>query len=375
MIRADRRRRRHTADDCRVVAQLPCIFLLAGDRPARKKVVIHINYIVIDLEWNQAMSAKSSVYNQLPIRLRGEIIQIGAVRMREDWTAGEEFQIDVKPVFFRKMHYKVKKLTGIDNRRLSGACGFAEALGQLRAFCGEDCIFLTWGYDDRSIMEQNIIIHDLDWDWIHGWVNLQQIYNMQTGGDHNQKALTTAMEHFEIAQTRVAHDALGDAYNTALVCSHLNMADGLANYKTAERRLSLPAADGEHAEQPDGAKALEYLRFTGYAGLSAAFADRELTQISCPVCGDPLTGQRWVNQGDKRYMNLAVCPEHGSYLARIKLRRAEDETWSANRILYEADESLIDFYRSKAAQRRRSRSRRGGKKRKRSAPSAKQQEP
>lgn len=71
MIRADRRRRRHTADDRRVIAQLPCIFLRAADRPARKKVVIHINYIVIDLEWNQAMSAKSSVYNQLPIRLRG----------------------------------------------------------------------------------------------------------------------------------------------------------------------------------------------------------------------------------------------------------------------------------------------------------------
>ena len=50
------------------------------------------------MEWNQAMSAKSSVFNRLPIHLRGEIIQIGAVKLNDDWTPGEAFQIDVKPV-------------------------------------------------------------------------------------------------------------------------------------------------------------------------------------------------------------------------------------------------------------------------------------
>ncbi|MBE6914363.1 MAG: exonuclease domain-containing protein [Ruminococcaceae bacterium] len=129
----------------------------------------------MDMEWNQAMSSKSSIYNHLPIHLRGEIIQIGAVKLNDDWTPGEEFQIDVKPVYFRKMHYKVKKLTGIDSDRLADAPGFAEALAKFREFCGEDCTFLTWGCDDKGIMEQNIIVHDLDWDWITGWVNLQVI--------------------------------------------------------------------------------------------------------------------------------------------------------------------------------------------------------
>ena len=35
-----------------------------------------MNYVVVDLEWNQAMSSKSSVFNRLPIHLRGEIIHI-----------------------------------------------------------------------------------------------------------------------------------------------------------------------------------------------------------------------------------------------------------------------------------------------------------
>ena len=197
-----------------------------------------MNYVVVDLEWNQAMSSKSSVFNKLPIHLRGEIIEIGAVRLDDKFQPTEEFTIDIKPVYFKRMHYKVKKITGFDKERLSQGVSFANALEKLREFCGDDVTFITWGCDDQGILEQNIIIHDLDWDWIAGWINLQLIYNLQTGGDKNQKSLETAMEHFGIEQTRVAHDALGDAYNTALVCSHLNMTDGLAHYGETLEQLS-----------------------------------------------------------------------------------------------------------------------------------------
>lgn len=139
-----------------------------------------MHYVVMDLEWNQAMSSKSSVFNKLPIHLRGEIIEIGAVKLNEDMTPGEEFQIDVKPMYFKRMHYKVKKLTGFDRERLAAGVSFPEALAQFRAWCGDDVTFLTWGCDDQGILEQNIIIHDLDWDWIAGWINLQLIYNLQT---------------------------------------------------------------------------------------------------------------------------------------------------------------------------------------------------
>lgn len=328
----------------------------------RKKAVNIISYIVMDMEWNQAMSSKSSVFNYLPIHLRGEIIQIGAVKLNDDWTPGEEFQIDVKPVYFRKMHYKVKKLTGIDSERLADAPGFVEAMEKFRAFCGDDCTFLTWGYDDKGILEQNIIIHDLDWDWISGWINLQLIYNLQTEGDRNQKALSTAMEHFSIEQTRVAHDALGDAYNTALVCSQLDMEDGLAHYAEAAQRLAMRTKrPAEHAGE-EGPEPVEHLTFTGYASRVAAFDDEALTALKCPKCGAVMEMQRWVNQGDRRYMNLAACPEHGSYLARVKLRFTEEETWTANRILYEADESMQEYYKTKSVQcRKRSRRRKRAK--------------
>ncbi|MDO4815452.1 MAG: 3'-5' exonuclease [Bacillota bacterium] len=309
-----------------------------------------MNYIVVDLEWNQAMSSKSSVFNKLPIKLRGEIIEIGAVKLTDDMKPAEEFTVDVKPVYFKRMHYKVKKLTGFDKERLALGLSFRDAFEQFRSWCGENPVFLTWGCDDKGIMEQNIIIHDLDWDWIGGWINLQLIYNMQTDGDKNQKSLATAMEHFGIEQTRVAHDALGDAYNTALVASHLDMYAGLAQYDDASRILATPKP-GNH--EGDGPEAIEHLVFNDYVTKADAFADPKLTTIPCPKCGGSTALQHWVNQGDQRYMNIYTCEVCTPYLVRLKFRKHDDNLWSANRLIYEANDEMLDFYRTKAALSRR----------------------
>jgi len=313
-----------------------------------------MNIIVVDLEWNQAMSSKSSVFNKLPIHLGGEIIEIGAVKLTEDLLPGEEFTIDVKPVYFRRMHYKVKKITGFDKERLAHGVSFPEAMEQFRAWCGDDVTFVTWGCDDQRIMEQNIIIHDLDWDWIADWINLQLIYNLQTGGDKNQKSLASAMEHFEIEQTRVAHDALGDAYNTALVASRLDMREGLRMYDEAAGILASRMPNYKPPTENEGPEALRHECFEGFESKTAAFADPRLGTLLCPACGTETESAKWVNQGDQRYMNLCTCPEHGNYLVRLKFRKNKEEnTWLANKLVYEADEELLAYYKGKSSQSRR----------------------
>ena len=314
-------------------------------------------YVVMDMEWNQAMSSQSAVFNKLPIHLRGEIIQIGAVKLTDDFMPGDEFQIDVKPIYFKRMHYKVEKLTGFNKVRLEGGVSFKEAFTKFRAWCGEGCTFLTWGCDDKGIMEQNIIIHDLDWEWIDRWLNLQVIYNIQTQAGRNQTGLTTAMEYFGIEQTRIAHDALGDAYNTALVCSKLNLEEGVENYDSASKVLAtrLCSSTQENGKTTD---AVEHRAFTGYAEKTDAFSDKNIALPLCPVCGECLKMGRWVNQGDKRYMTICECGEHEKFLIRLKFRTAEDDTWTVNRIMYKADTEMEAFYSTKAHPTRRRRSHR-----------------
>ena len=60
----------------------------AGTLPRRRQrkdcIKPAMKYIVLDLEWNQAYQEKAmAVQRQLETRLRGEVIQIGAVMLNE----------------------------------------------------------------------------------------------------------------------------------------------------------------------------------------------------------------------------------------------------------------------------------------------------
>ena len=314
-----------------------------------------MNFVVIDLEWNQALSSNSPVFNKLPLHLRGEIIEIGAVKLNEDYSPGEEFSLYIKPVYFKKMHYKVKKITGIDGERLSHAVSFSEAFDRFHDWCGEDVTFLTWGNDDQGIMEQNIIIHDQDWDWIHAWINLQVIYNIQTASGKDQKSLATAMEHFGIEQTRTAHDALGDAYNTALVSTHLDLADVMRQYADADRLLSPKTdkvPDGPVDNPADGVLLQEH--YSDYESKASAFNDDRVSKVCCPECGAEMTAVKWLNQGDQRYINLFICEEHGEFFVRKKKKKHADENlWDVRKNVYYSDKSHQDLYREKQKQLRR----------------------
>ena len=312
-----------------------------------------MQYIALDLEWNQAMSPQASVFKRLPFHLRGEIIQIGAVRIGEDMLPADEFIAYIKPMFFKRLHFQVKKLTGISKETLSDAESFPEALERFRKWCGDSSVILTWGSDDKGIFEQNIIIHDLDAEWMSRWINLQKIFNAQIGGGNNQKSLSTAMEHFGIEQTRTAHDALGDAYNAALVCSRLDLHEGILHYDDP-----LLAASRVQSSPADAPAPIEHVTFREYTTLADGFSDAELTSPSCPLCGGKLENQRWVGQGNRRYMTLAICSEHGTFLIRLKFRKEDLGFWSATRLLYEADQEMREFYHSKSTQTKKRRWRR-----------------
>ena len=77
-----------------------------------------MNYIVMDMEWNQPWPGSPSAKKVLPVQIRGEIIQIGAVRVTEDQQVADEFQILIKPKYYRHLNRRVSKLTGIKETQL-----------------------------------------------------------------------------------------------------------------------------------------------------------------------------------------------------------------------------------------------------------------
>ena len=73
--------------------------------------------IVLDLEWNQPFSMRSMITT--PVRLHGEIIQIGAVKLNEQLEIVDTFKVMVKPKYYPYMHRKISRLTQISNADLA----------------------------------------------------------------------------------------------------------------------------------------------------------------------------------------------------------------------------------------------------------------
>jgi len=302
-----------------------------------------MNYIVMDMEWNQPWPGSPSAKKVLPVQIRGEIIQIGAVRVTEDQQVADEFQILIKPKYYRHLNRRVSKLTGIKETQLrEEGVPFPEAIEAFRDWCGQDIIFLTWGFDDIGILRENLMLFGLDTSFTEKWYNAQMIFNAQTDGSTAQKALKTAMEMFAIEATRPAHDALGDAYHTALICARLDLKKGVAEYDEALKSHE----NGFHGAELPGCIARKV--FYDYADKRAALSAMAGEENICPICGSRMLGSRWFAQPGHRYMDLATCPEDGKFLIRVRLSTQADGSVRVSRLTYEATSEAAEAYARRA---------------------------
>ncbi len=99
-----------------------------------------MNYIVLDLEWNQSYRGKQYTVEGLPF----EIIQIGAVKLDENKNVQDRWECLVRPVVYKKLHGKVSEMLGISINDLENGKDFKSAADEFLAWCGEDYKFITW---------------------------------------------------------------------------------------------------------------------------------------------------------------------------------------------------------------------------------------
>ena len=302
-----------------------------------------MNYIVLDMEWNQPWPGSPSAKKVLPVQIRGEIIQIGAVRLTEDQQVADEFQVLIKPKYYRRLNRRVSKLTGIKESQLrDNGVSMVEAMTRFQQWCGEDVVFLTWGFDDITILRENLRLFGMDENWVERWYNAQMIFNAQTDGSSAQKALKTAMEMFGIEATRPAHDALGDAYHTALICARLDLKKGTQEYGKALKSH----VDGFHGAELPGCISRKV--FYNYADKKEALEAMSREENKCPTCGKQMEGTRWFSQPGHRYMDLANCPKCGKFLIRVRLSEQPDGTIRVSRLTYEATSEAAEAYARRA---------------------------
>lgn len=294
-------------------------------------------YITLDLEWNQAYAQKAlAVQRQLSARLRGEVIQIGAVKLDKNMNICGSYQVIVKPKYYKKLHKHVSELTGITQERMDMGVSLVDAAERFKSWCGKDFVFLTWGPDDIPMLKENFHVHDIPSDWLNRVYDLQKIFNMQTDGGSKQRSLEYAMEHFELVQTLPAHDALNDAYFTALVAQKLNVPEGVKNYPNTDGDFLESSVIGDADAGDDG-----------YVTIGELLDDDTVKSPACPICHAVMTQKnKPLHSKGQRYTFHFNCKKDGDMLLVLKLHRNFNETWRAKRTIAKATaDQLTEFRR------------------------------
>ncbi len=285
-----------------------------------------MHYIVLDMEWNQPVSSKNVIRE--PIHLKGDIIQIGAVKLDEKFRFTDSFNIMVSPQYYKKMNYRVAELTMISNKDLLNGISFDKAFSKFSKWCGDDFCILTWGWDDIPMLEDNLTIYEIDKSWIPENYNIQPIFDAQVTKRGKQCSLATAMEL--VGETSFgAHDALSDAMCTAIICKHLDMENGIKNYVQHKRRLI-----------PD-----TFVSDVKYKNYKEARKDKKLSEFSCQSCSKQVTADDWSLQRQGRYIASAKCVCGDEYTVKLKFRKNDDKTFTALRTItlkdIETDSKII----------------------------------
>ena len=274
-----------------------------------------MNYIVMDLEWNQSAKGKQFSEDHFPF----EIIQIGAAKVNEKLDIVDEWQCTIKPQVYTKLQNTVKKILGITENDLANGTDFVSGVTEFLEWCGEDCIILTWGGEDEKILEANLAVHGIDMKAHPKFCDLQIIFARRILCDGRQHSLQSAVEHYGIEMNLRAHDALNDAYYAACVGLKMGFADYLTQYD-------------DMIAEAERIRSEKYFRtYQNIRSASEAMYGRRIRTCRCPVCRRLMKTGKWIRTAQNIAINCAECSEHGEYSARIKVTPCPDGSFSATR--------------------------------------------
>lgn len=180
-----------------------------------------MNYIVTDFEFNQPFHFKTGFQTTLHPDCPFEIIQIGAVKLDEQFHILDKFNIFIKPVIYPRIHPYVEKITHLNKEQLEKqGTSFQNAYTSFIHFIGkEENILCTWGGDDIKLLFKNILYYQLDASKIcNCFINVQKFASMYLCQESGRAiGLKNAVVELDLKIERPFHNALNDAIYTAKV--------------------------------------------------------------------------------------------------------------------------------------------------------------
>ncbi len=278
-------------------------------------------YIVMDLEWTQSSEGKAGAVPGMPF----EVIEIGAVKLKEDRNVISCFQRLIKPRVYKKLHYAARELLHIKEQDLENGGDFPAVMEEFLLWCrqeGEEYRFCTWGSMDLMELQRNCHYYEMDscFSIPLFYYDLQKIFSIEYAGGKESLSLEHAVELLGLKKQEDFHRALTDAEYTAEILKKLSP-DKLRQYYSVDYyHAPLSRKQEIQIEFPGYVKHV----FQRYETREKALKDRAARIVRCPLCGKRAARKiRWYSNNMKNYYSLSECKEHGFLRGKLHVRKTD----------------------------------------------------
>ena len=107
-----------------------------------------MNYVILDMEWDSA-------YYKQNKRFVNQILQIGAVKLDENFNIIDIFDVTIKSSISRRVSHRFTELTGITKEMMLDGITLQDAVAQYNNWLGENTITITWSNSDLYTITEN----------------------------------------------------------------------------------------------------------------------------------------------------------------------------------------------------------------------------
>ena len=278
-----------------------------------------MNYIVMDLEWNQGNNEVNGKKKKIPF----EIIEIGAVKLDKNRKRIDQFQRVIKPNIYLEMFPVTQSLVQIDQKELEEGSSFTDAIYDFFEWCGNDFIFCIWGNMDLIELQRNMEYYGITniLTKVFYYYDVQKLFALEVEGRKNPRTLEYAVEYFRFEKEKDFHRALCDAEYTAKVFERLN--ESLIKTYYSIDYYHNPKSEEEEIYVNYGT----YSKYISkeYDSKEQALNDSRIKRLNCFICGKPVAKKiDWFSNNTKNYYCLGFCNNHGYLKGRIQINKVEN---------------------------------------------------
>ncbi len=278
-----------------------------------------MNYIVLDLEWNQSNTGEEPEVKEIPF----EIIDIGAIKLDENRIMIDEFNQLVKPSVYQHMHKITSNLIHLQMRDLQKGQSFVKVISDFFLWSGRNNVFCTWGPLDLYELQRNMRYYHLEplSETPIKFLDVQKLFSIAYEDGKSRRNLEYAIDFLKIEKDIPFHRAFSDAYYTARILSCLDEAT-LENYSIDTFVLPRNRKEEIHVMFHD------YMKYISreFPCKQKALEDREVISTKCYLCHKNIRRKiRWFSPNGKHYYSISLCPVHGYMKSKIRIRKSEND--------------------------------------------------